>query len=73
MNPKKSERLISVEVCDDPDDIDLITVAVGCERCGADERIVAMVRFPDFPDCSFLAVCSECYRQLTKSSLGQVV
>jgi hypothetical protein len=73
MNSNIAERLISVEVCDDPIDIELMTVAVGCERRGSDEKIVAMIRFTDFPDCNFLAVCGECYRALIRHAVGRVV
>jgi hypothetical protein len=73
MNTDLSGQFISAEICDDPIDIDLMTAAVECQRCGSDDGIVAILRLPDFPDCGFLAVCGRCYRELTISSLGQVV
>jgi len=73
VNSDESERLISVEVCDDPTEIDLVPAAVECQRCGSGERIAAMLRFPDLPDLGFLAVCGYCYRELTKWALGRVV
>jgi hypothetical protein len=73
MNSNETERLVRVEVCDDPIDIELMTVAVGCERCGSDEKIIAMIRFPDLPDRNFLAICGDCYRALIKHAVGRVV
>jgi hypothetical protein len=66
MKPDKTERLISAEVCDDPRHIGLLTAAVECQRCGSDERIVAVIRFPDLPDYGFLAICGCCYREFAR-------
>ena len=73
MKTEKAEHLVSVEVCDDPIDIALMTHGAKCERCGSDDRIVAMIRFIDLPDCGFLAVCGTCYLELTKCAVGRVV
>jgi hypothetical protein len=73
MESDGTEHIVSVEVCDDPIDIGLMTIGVECGRCGSDERIVAMLRFLDFPDCGFLAVCGQCYRELIKFAVGRVV
>jgi hypothetical protein len=73
VNSGESEQLISAEVCDDPVEINGIAAAAECQRCGSDERIAAMVRFPDFPDQGFLAICGHCYRELTKCAGGRVV
>jgi hypothetical protein len=66
MKPDKTERLISAEICDDPQEIGLLTFAMECQRCGSDERVVAVIRFRDLPDYGCLAICGYCYREFAR-------
>jgi hypothetical protein len=47
INSDTTGPLTTAEICEDPGTIELMTSGSECGRCGSDERVVAMVRFPD--------------------------
>ena len=60
-----------VEVIDDPDLMRWVNALVlNCEHCNKPDRLVAIIRFGLLHP---FGVCADCYRELQRLSLGQVV
>ncbi|HVN28687.1 MAG TPA: hypothetical protein VMT64_09395 [Candidatus Binataceae bacterium] len=63
-------KLIDAEICEDPDWLaELNAIGCQCDKCNAEQSIVAVVRFSSI---GTMAVCAECFQDLTRLSLGQV-
>jgi len=64
-------ELVDGEICEDTALIcQLNALGHQCDRCGGDESVAAVVRFESMPN--MLAICAECFQELTALSLGQV-
>lgn len=65
--------LIDAEVFDDPESAAYLNeIAHSCSRCNSEGKaLVALVRFASLD--AELALCAECYCDLSDRSLGQVV
>jgi len=63
--------LVDGEICEDPALLsELNTSGCACDRCGDDESVSAVIRFNN--TAAMLAICAQCFRELTRLSLGQV-
>jgi hypothetical protein len=64
-------NLIDGEICEDAALIsDLNASGCGCDRCGEGESVSAVIRFDSMTP--MLAICAQCFQDLTRLSLGQV-
>jgi len=69
--PIAFENLIDGEICEDPTLIAELNAAdCGCDRCSDGETVSAVIRFNSMT--ATLAICAECFQELTRLSLGQV-
>jgi hypothetical protein len=65
-------RLVDAEICEDEEfAAQLNALGCECDKCGAVQSIAAVIRFESREDP--LAVCAECFQDLTRLSLGQVI
>jgi hypothetical protein len=64
-------NLIDGEICEDSTLIsELNASGCACERCDEGESVSAVIRFNSMTP--MLAICAQCFQELTRLSLGQV-
>jgi hypothetical protein len=68
-------ELISVQVCVDPTEIGWLCARGlrDCQRCGYQNEIAALLKFPELPDSDDVALCADCYGELAKTGLATAV
>ena len=44
-----------------------------CQRCGFNHDIAALLKFPELPDFDDVALCCDCFGELTKTGLATAV